>query len=140
MVEAVELVRSLYESYQDRDWERAAGFLHPRVVLDMPSTAERLEGREAVIDFQRHYPEPWGDLIVLRVLADAEGAAAEVRIVDPSGPTFALAAFWRCDEDLLGHGVEYWLEVGAGLPPPGRASSPITEGARRAWVDRSRVP
>ena len=44
-----EQVRALYEAYQDRDWARAAMFLHPQVVVGIPATAERLEGQDAVI-------------------------------------------------------------------------------------------
>ena len=58
-MDATLLVRGLYEAYQDRDWELAATFLHQEAVLDMPSTAERLIGREAIISFQAAYPEPW---------------------------------------------------------------------------------
>ena len=137
---AADLVRGLYESYQARAWDRAAAFLHRDAVVVLPSTAERLDGRHAIIEFQRRYPEPWGDLTVVRVVAGTEEAAAEVRIVDPAGTTFALAAFWRCDGALLSHGVEYWLEVGADLPPVSRASSAVTEAARQAWANGGESP
>ncbi|HXQ62482.1 MAG TPA: nuclear transport factor 2 family protein, partial [Acidimicrobiales bacterium] len=126
-------VRGLYEAYQDRDWARAAALLHPQAVVEMPGTAELLEGRDAIIAFQSDYPEPWGVLTVRRLLADADGAAAEVDVVDPEGRRFALAAFWRGHEGLLHRGVEYWVDVAAGTPPPSRSSSPTTRQARRAW-------
>jgi ketosteroid isomerase-like protein len=127
-----EMVRALYESYQDRNWDRGVELLHPHAVVIMPSTAERLEGRQAILDFQRSYPEPWGTLTVDRVLTDDEGAAAEISVVDPTGGRFAMAAFWRAREGLLHEGVEYWIEVGAEDPPPGRATSPATRAALRA--------
>ena len=129
------LVRGLYEAYQDRDFDRAAGFVHPRAVLDMPATAERLVGREAIIGFQRDYPEPWGVMTVGRVLSDTEGAAAEIGIIDPAGGRFALAAFWSSHEDLLYRGVEYWVTVGGELPPASRLSSVSTQAAQKAWRD-----
>jgi hypothetical protein len=132
-VDAVSLVSGLYEAYQDRDWVRAARLLCLEAVVDMPSTAERLVGREAVIAFQSSYPEPWGVMAVKRELSDAEGAAAEVSVVDPSGSRFALAAFWRSQEGLLFRGVEYWVTVGAESPPAGRASLSQTQGALKAW-------
>jgi ketosteroid isomerase-like protein len=132
-MEATLLVRNLYEAYQERDWVRAASLLHQEAVLDMPATAERLIGRDAIISFQAAYPEPWGTMTVGRVLADAEGAAAEVAVVDPAGQRFALAAFWRAQEGLLGSGVEYWITIGAEDPPPSRLSSRDTQGAKRAW-------
>jgi SnoaL-like protein len=133
-IDSISLVRGLYEAHQDRDWSRAATFLHPGAAVDMPSTGERLVGREKIISFQRAYPEPWGIMSVGRVLSDTEGAAAEVTIVDPSGQRFALAAFWRSQEGLLHRGVEYWVTVGAELPPSSRISSEDTRAARQAWV------
>jgi ketosteroid isomerase-like protein len=127
------LIRTLYRSYQDRAWDRAAAVLHPDAVVVMAATAERLVGRRAVVDFQRSYPEPWGTLTVVRVLTDAEGAAAQVSVVDPAGRQFALAAFWRSRDGLLHEGLEYWIEVGGEDPPANRAGSAATRAARRAW-------
>ena len=58
LTDSTALVRELYEAYQRRDWNAAAELLHPEATLDMPSTRERLTGREQVIEFQRSYPEP----------------------------------------------------------------------------------
>lgn len=80
--------RALYEAYQDRDWARPATFLHPHVAVEMPAAAERLEGRDAVIEFQRSDPEPWGVLAVRRVLADPDLAAAEVTVLSSNCPCF----------------------------------------------------
>jgi ketosteroid isomerase-like protein len=119
---AVELVRRLYEAYQARDWETAATFLHDGATVAMPATSERLDGREGVIAFQRAYPEPWGDLAVLRVVGNDEIAAAEIEVVAPDD-TFRMAAFWRAEDGLLREGVEYWVTVGGEEPPPGRPTS-----------------
>jgi hypothetical protein len=99
----------------------------------MPGTSERLDGRDAIIAFQRAYPEPWGVMTVKRQWGDSLSAAAEVEVVDPAGSVFALAAFWVLHEDRLHHGTEYWVDVGRGSPPSSRASSPATEAARAAW-------
>ena len=88
----------------------------------MPATSERLDGREDVIGFQRAYPEPRGDLAVLRVVGDEEVAAAEIEVV-AADDTFRMAAFWRTEDGLLREGVEYWVTVGGEEPPPGRATS-----------------
>jgi ketosteroid isomerase-like protein len=115
---ASELVRRLYEAYQLRDWDAAALVLHPFATVDMPDTRERLTGREGVLDFQRNYPEPWGDLTVLRVLGGEDEACAEIEVVAPVN-TFRMAAFWRAEDGLLRDGVEYWVTVGGAEPPPG---------------------
>jgi hypothetical protein len=118
-VDAAELVRRLYEHYQGRDWDAAAELLHPDATVDMPDTLERLVGRDGVIAFQRNYPEPWGELSVLRVVGGDDEAAAEIEVV--AEETFRMAAFWRVERGLLRDGVEYWLTVGGSEPPPGRA-------------------
>lgn len=119
MADAGDLVRDLYERYQDRNWAAAAGLLHPDAQVSMPATAELLVGRAAVLALQTGYPEPWGDLTVLRVVAGADGraAVAEIEVVAPA-EVFRCAAFWQVHEGLLHRGVEYWVTVGGEEPPP----------------------
>jgi hypothetical protein len=119
MPTAGRLVADLYERYQARDWPGAAARLHPDARLDMPATGEHLVGREQVIALQERYPEPWGDLEVLRVLNDDSGdsAVAEIEIVAPTA-VFRCAAFWMVQDSLLHRGVEYWVTVGGEEPPP----------------------
>jgi len=117
-----DLARSLYERYQARDWSGAAALLHPDAQVRMPATEEHLVGREQVLALQRGYPEPWGDLQVLRVVGNAATAAVEVEIVAAAG-VFRCAAFWTVHEDLLHRGVEYWTTVGGEDPPPDRAGT-----------------
>lgn len=129
-----DLVRALYEAYQDRDWDRASALLLPDAIVDLPATAERLDGRAEILAFQRDYPEPCGVMTVQRALGDPTGAAAQVTVDGDGGARFACAAFWRVSEGLLHHGVEYWITVGAEDPPSSRARSASTLAARRAWV------
>ena len=119
-MDAPDLARSLYAAYQARDWALAQTYLHPEAVVSMPATVERLAGREEVIRFQREYPEPWGDLIVLRALGDAAAAAVEVEVRATAG-VFRMAAFWDVRDGLLASGTEYWVDPG-GSPPPGRTA------------------
>ena len=113
-----ELVRSLYERYQARDWHAARQLLHPDARLTMPATGEVLTGRDGVIGLQECYPEPWGDLAVLRVVSDGgDTAVAEVEITGPA-ELFRCAAFWEAHEGRLQRGVEYWVTVGAEQPGP----------------------
>src|SRR5215213_387497 len=87
-----QLVRDLYERYQARDWPAAAELLHHDAELEMPATAEHLTGRDQVIALQRNYPEPWGDLGVLRVLGAGDSAVAELQVI-ASDAEFRCAAF-----------------------------------------------
>jgi SnoaL-like domain len=115
-----QLVGTLYERYQARDWIAAAALLYPEARLHMPATDEHLVGREQVIALQRNYPEPWGELRVLRVVSDSAVAVAEVEIVSDAA-LFRCAGFWTIQEDMLRNGVEYWVTVGGEEPPADRA-------------------
>ncbi len=118
MSDPLEPVRTLYESYQARDWSAAVAVLHPDVQLTMPATAEVHDGRDAVMALQEGYPEPWGDLSVLRVVAGGgDTAAAEIEVVGPSD-VFRCAAFWEVRDGRLHRGVEYWVTVGGDEPGP----------------------
>ncbi len=118
-----DLTRTLYERYQARDWSGAAELLHPQAQVRMPATEERLVGREQVLALQRAYPEPWGELRVLRVVCDVATAVAEVEITGVQG-VFRCVAFWTIHEGLLHDGVEYWVTVGGDEPPADRAGIP----------------
>jgi ketosteroid isomerase-like protein len=122
-MDATDQARTLYEAYQARDWDRAAGCLHPDAVVDLPATGERLVGAAGVLDFQRVYPEPWGELTVRRVVGGPADCAAEVQVIDPAGQRFGMAAFWRQADGLLRDGVEYWVTAGGEAPPAGRRSA-----------------
>ncbi len=115
------MARALYTAYQARDWAGAERYLHPDAVLDMPATGERLAGRAQVLRFQREYPEPWGELVVVRTLGDEASAAAQVEIHAPDGDVFRMAAFWTLRDGLLASGTEYWVDPG-GSPPRGRTA------------------
>ena len=117
-----QLARNLYEFYQARNWTAAADLLHPNALLDMPASRERLSGRDEIMEFQENYPEPWGDLTVLRVVGDDSTAAVEFEIVGPA-EVFRCAAFWVADQGMLSRGVEYWVTVGGDEPPPEATSS-----------------
>jgi hypothetical protein len=114
-----QLVRALYERYQARNWSDAALLLHEGATVEMPATIEQLLGRDQVIGMQRDYPEPWGDLGVLRVLGNERSAVAELEVVAPT-TVLRCAAFWDVDGGLLHRGVEYWVTVGGEEPPPHR--------------------
>jgi len=113
MADAGALVRSLYEAYQRRDWDACVALLHPEAVYDLPRTGDHIEGGAAVLDYQRAYPEPWGDLSVLRVVASGDEAAAEIAVLGGQEGDYRLAAFWSVRDGSLYRGVEYWVALPA---------------------------
>jgi ketosteroid isomerase-like protein len=119
MSDAGMLLRSLYEAYQRRDWEACVPLLHPDAVYDLPRTQEHVEGGAAVLDYQRTYPEPWGELSVLRIVADGDEAAAEIAVTGGQEGDYRMAAFWTVRDGRLWRGVEYWVPM-----PSAAAGSP----------------
>jgi ketosteroid isomerase-like protein len=105
------LVRQLYDCFQRRDWAACATLLHPDAVYDAPRTAEHLDGRDAILEYMRSYPEPWGDLSILRIVADGDAAAAEVEVTGGQEGEFRMAAFWIAEDGALRRGVEYWAPL-----------------------------
>ncbi len=96
----------------------------------MPATDERLLGREQIIRLQRDYPEPWGELRVLRV-AGADGTAVAEIEIEASDARYRCAASWTVRDDLLHDGVEYWVTVGGEpVDPDRRPSRPAVEAPR----------
>ncbi len=116
--DAGDLIRRLHERYQARDWSAAEALLHPDVQLRMPATAEVFTGRDRVLALQVDYPEPWGELRVLRVVDGGPCVAAvEVEVAAPD-QVFRCAGFWETREGLLYRGTEYWVTVGGDEPGP----------------------
>jgi ketosteroid isomerase-like protein len=113
------VVRRLFELFQARRWDDAAALLHPGLVVDWPATGERFVGPERFIGMNRAYPEGW-TIVVDRVLAVGSEVASEVTVTH-DGETFVDAAFWTVEDGLVRRGVEYWVHVGADVPPPWRA-------------------
>jgi ketosteroid isomerase-like protein len=111
MADAGMLVRSLYDAYQRRDWDACVPLIHPEATYDLPRTDEHVDGGAAILDYQRAYPEPWGELAVLRVVAEGDEAAAEIAVTGGQGGDWRLAAFWTARDGRLHHGVEYWTPL-----------------------------
>jgi hypothetical protein len=98
--------------------KRATGQVRRRCCIRTPDwtcppLGEHLVGREQVIALQERYPEPWGDLEVLRVLNDmtSASAVAEIEIVAPTA-VFPLRGILGVQGHQLCRGVEYWVTVG----------------------------
>jgi ketosteroid isomerase-like protein len=120
-----EVVRSLWERFQARDWEAAGELLAEDALFEWPQTRERIRGRENVIAVNRNYPEGW-TIRVLRVIQDRDVAASEVAVdhVDPG--TFLAASFYEIRNGRIERATEYWVDPPSGDPPAWRAQ----------WVER----
>jgi ketosteroid isomerase-like protein len=120
-----EVVRSLWERFQARDWDAAAELLAADVVVDWPQTRERMRGRENVIAVNRNYPEGW-TIRVLRVLQEGDEAVSEVAVDHVEFGTFHAASFFDVRDGRIARATEYWVDPPSGEPPAWRAR----------WVER----
>jgi hypothetical protein len=112
-------VEAWWDAVGCRDWGRAAAQLHPDVVLEWPATAERIRGREAVVQLQRIFPEGW-EIEVRRIVRDGGSVAVEARV--PHGDeVFFCAGFYEVADGLVTAAVEHWSDGAAGPAPAWRA-------------------
>ena len=107
----VSVVRALWERFEARDFDGAGELLAEGVVIEWPVTRERITGRTNVVEVNRAYPEPWGHISVLDVIADGERVAARVRIDAPASIEYALG-FYDVRDGTIMHGTEYWVTEG----------------------------
>ncbi len=113
------LIESFWAAMQANDWERAAGFLAPDVVIDWPCSGEQILGRRDFIALQADYPTGTGrwSFDVHRLLADGDTVVSEVTVTDGE-QSARVVAFSEVEEGHVVRQVEYWPT--AYEPPPGR--------------------
>jgi ketosteroid isomerase-like protein len=109
------VVRALWERFEVRDFEAAGDLLAEDVIIDWPVTRERITGRSNVVGVNRAYPEPWGHIRVLDIIADGEHVAARVRVDAPASTDYALG-FYQVRDGTIRRGTEYWVTEGAEPP------------------------
>jgi ketosteroid isomerase-like protein len=99
----------LYERFEARDWEAAAGLLADDVVYRLPQTRERVVGRDALITFMSSYPGDW-HLAVARVVATDSEVAVVVDTRLGEEPAQNLALFEVNADGLITAMTDYWPE------------------------------
>jgi ketosteroid isomerase-like protein len=105
------VVRALWERFEARDFDAAGALLAEDVVIDWPVTRERITGRSNVVEVNRAYPEPWGHIRILDVIADGERVAARIRVDAPASTEYALG-FYDVRDGTIRQGTEYWVTEG----------------------------
>ncbi len=110
----VEVVRQLWSLFQARAWTEAEKLLARDFKAWWPHTRELIPTREAFIELNRIYPEPW--TIHLRRVHDAgDTVVAEVRVEHPGGNSYC-ASFARVDKGRILELVEYWADDAVPAP------------------------
>lgn len=120
-VTGMDVVRSLFDRMEARDWAGVGELLAEGVVYELPQTRERVIGRDAYLDFCRAYPEGW-HLRVHRVVAGAGGEVAVwVHALDQGRPVDNLAFLTLDEQGLVTRFADFWPEPYERPPhrPPG---------------------
>lgn len=100
-----------------RDWNGAAEFLSPTIVIIYTETNERFEGAN-FLAMNQAYPEGW-HIEVVEVLEADDRVAAQVRVIQEPDVFWCLG-FYTVEAGVIVNGVEHWLTQGSLTPPEWR--------------------
>ncbi|MEU3299388.1 nuclear transport factor 2 family protein [Streptomyces sp. NPDC006678] len=120
-MEPSEIVRSLWDRMQERDWAGVGELLAEDVVVEWPVSGERIVGRDNYVSINAEYPEGWS-IRVLRVVADSGTVVSEVEVPHEAMGVHRVASFWTVREGKIVEGREYWSELGSDPSPQWRAA------------------
>lgn len=120
-MEPSEIVRSLWDRMQERDWAGVGELLAEDVVVEWPVSGERIAGRDNYVSINAEYPEGWS-IRVLRVVADGGTVVSEVEVPHEAMGVHRVASFWTVREGKIVEGREYWSELGSDPSPQWRAA------------------
>ncbi|MDR2984689.1 MAG: nuclear transport factor 2 family protein [Nocardiopsaceae bacterium] len=115
-----EVVRALWNRFQEHDWTGAAELVAENAVIEWPASRERVVGRAKIIAVNKDYPEGWS-IKVLKVIAEDDQVAAEVEVPHTELGLFRMSGFYLVRDGQIIHGTEYWTTVGGDEPPADRA-------------------
>ena len=118
---AAEIVRTLWDRVQARDWTGLGDLLAEDLVVEWPVSAERIVGRENYVRINAEYPEGWS-IHVLRIVADGDTAVSEVEVPHEKMGVYRAVSFWTVRDGRIVHGREYWTQPGTDPAPPWRAA------------------
>lgn len=130
-----EIVLAFWRHLHDRAWEPLRLLLADDLVVDWPTTGERIVGPRDFVAVNAEYPDGWS-IDVRNVVASGAKVASEVWVPHDSLGVFAVASFWTVTGGRIQHGVEYWTEPGAEDRPAWRAPYTgllRTEPGRLPW-------
>jgi ketosteroid isomerase-like protein len=106
-MDAAQVVNSFWAALEERDWDQAAAFLAPDVVVEQPDSGRVFHGREAFMTFNRDYPGDW-HLAVVRTVAGGDDVAVEVSALN-NGVREACLGFYTVRDGQIRQAKEWWM-------------------------------
>ena len=106
---AEDLVRALWQAFDDVRIEDVRPLLAEDFVAEWPQTAERIVGPGNFIALNTNYPGKWR-CTLLDLLANGDRVVTQVRISDGDQALFALS-FFTIEGGRISHAREYFADV-----------------------------
>ena len=113
-------VRELWERFEARDWDGAAGQLHPEFVGDWPLTGERFRGPADFFAMNRAHPAPNWHIRIVSIVWAGDEVAAEVEVPSDGAVDFCLG-FYTLRDGRIHRAREYWASQAIEAIPAWRA-------------------
>jgi ketosteroid isomerase-like protein len=110
------IVRRYFETMAARDWDAFGALLAEDVVYELPQTAERITGRDRLVQFNREYPGEWR-IDVTRLIVDGETAAGTMNFTVGDDEMVGLV-YLELIDGLISRVTDFWPEPYDA--PPGR--------------------
>lgn len=110
------IVRRYFETMAARDWDAFGALLAEDVVYEMPQTAERITGRDRLVQFNREYPGDWR-ISVTRLIVDGDSAAGTMNFTVGDDEMVGLV-YLELTDGLIRRVTDFWPEPYE--PPAGR--------------------
>ncbi|MEU4396646.1 nuclear transport factor 2 family protein [Kribbella sp. NPDC023855] len=110
------IARQYFETMAARDWDSFGALLAEDVVYELPQTAERVTGRDRLVQFNREYPGDWR-IDVSRLIVDGETAAGTMNFTVGDDEMVGLV-YLELTGGLISRVTDFWPEPYDA--PPGR--------------------
>ena len=114
-----DVVRTLWERMEARDWDGARATLAAHFVCDYPASHERFPSADAFIAMNRAYPEGWS-ITVDEIVESGPRVVARVRVSHGEG-LFHCLSFVDVEDGLIVRSIDFWLDDGGDSAPAWRA-------------------
>lgn len=118
----VELVRSLWQRFEARDWVGARSLLRDDAALHWPTSGEHFDDADAAIKVQAIYPEGWA-IRVIEVNELTDGRVHSAIEVKHGVDRFFANSLFRFEGELIAEITEYWGQFEQ--PPAWRTADAI---------------
>jgi ketosteroid isomerase-like protein len=120
-MEPSQVVESLWNRIQARDWGGVSELIADDAVIDWPASQERIVGRDNFVAVNREYPQGWS-IRVLRIVVSGDQVVSEVEVPHEDLGIFRAASFWTVHDGRIVRATEYWTGLGADESPRWRAA------------------